>query len=83
MASPMISRIFLIGGGTMNEIERRKHWSRIVGVERRGAPVPTLEGHALPNPSLLLDEECHGQENESPPNRNATSSNANNPGNGS
>ncbi len=37
--------------------ERRHEWRRIVGIERRGAPVPTLEGHALPDPTLLLDEE--------------------------
>lgn len=37
--------------------ERRHEWRRIIGIERRGAPMPTLEGHALPDPSRLLDEE--------------------------
>lgn len=42
--------------------ERRSEWRRIVGIERRGAPVPTLEGHALPDPTLLLDEEFQLEE---------------------
>jgi len=62
----------------MNQIERRKHWTRTVGVERRGAPVPTLEGNPLPNPSLLLDEEFQAGENGSPPNMNASPNNPNN-----
>jgi hypothetical protein len=41
-----------------NWVERRHHCVRIIGVERRGAPIHTLEGHALPDPTLLLDEEC-------------------------
>lgn len=38
-------------------LERRKVWSRIVGVERRAAPLPDLEGRPLPDPTLLEDEE--------------------------
>jgi hypothetical protein len=38
-------------------VERRKVWSRIVGVERRAAPLPELDGHPLPDPTLLADEE--------------------------
>jgi len=41
-----------------NWVERRHHCVRIIGVERRGAPIHTLEGHSLPDPTLLLDEEC-------------------------
>lgn len=37
-------------------VERRKQVCRIIGVERRGAPVPTLEGRPLPDPTVLLDE---------------------------
>lgn len=32
-------------------------WSRIVGVERRAAPVQVLDGHPLPDPTLLEDED--------------------------
>ena len=39
-------------------VERRHHCIRIIGVERRGAPLHTLEGHPLPDPTLLIDEEC-------------------------
>lgn len=38
-------------------VERRKVWSRIVGVERRAAPLPELAGHPLPDPTRLEDEE--------------------------
>ncbi|WP_243301393.1 hypothetical protein [Geothrix oryzisoli] len=36
---------------------RRKAWSRIVGVERRAAPLHDLDGHPLPDPTKLEDEE--------------------------
>jgi hypothetical protein len=32
-------------------------WSRIIGVERRSAPLQELDGHALPDPTRLEDEE--------------------------
>lgn len=38
-------------------MERRKTWSRIVGVERRAAPVHDLDGRPLPDPTRLEDEE--------------------------
>jgi hypothetical protein len=38
-------------------VERRHHCVRIIGVERRGAPIQTLEGHPLPDPTQLLDED--------------------------
>ena len=38
-------------------MERRQVWSRIIGMERRGAPLPELEGRPLPDPTLLEDEE--------------------------
>lgn len=38
-------------------VERRQVWSRIVGVERRAAPFNELQGHPLPDPTLLEDEE--------------------------
>ena len=41
----------------MVDVERRNDWSRIVGLERRGAPLPSLQGHALPDPTHLLDED--------------------------
>lgn len=37
--------------------DRRHAWKRIIGVERRGAPIPTLEGNPLPDPTLLEDED--------------------------
>lgn len=40
-----------------NPVERRQSWSRLVGVERRAAPVGLLEGHPLPDPTRLEDEE--------------------------
>jgi len=40
-----------------DRVERRHHCEHIIGVERRGAPIHTLEGHPLPDPTLLLDEE--------------------------
>ena len=46
------------------QVERRHHCVRIIGVERRGAPINTLEGHPLPDPTLLLDEECQEAEQE-------------------
>lgn len=45
--------------------ERRHTWKRIVGIERRGAPVPMLEGHPLPDPTLLEDEEFWAERPES------------------
>ncbi len=42
----------------IEQVERRKKaWSRIVGVERRAAPLHELEGHPLPDPTRLEDEE--------------------------
>jgi hypothetical protein len=41
----------------LSPIERRQVWSRIIGVERRAAPVHDLDGRPLPDPTLLLDEE--------------------------
>lgn len=42
----------------MSEREDRRHvCNRIIGVERRGAPIQTLEGHPLPDPTRLLDED--------------------------
>ncbi|MFN7957466.1 MAG: hypothetical protein U0P46_03940 [Holophagaceae bacterium] len=41
----------------MSPVERRLAWSRIVGVERRSAPLQSLEGHPLPDPTRLEDEE--------------------------
>jgi len=38
-------------------LERRQVWSRIIGVERRAAPTQELNGHVLPDPTLLEDEE--------------------------
>ena len=41
----------------MSPLERRQTWSRIVGVERRSAPIHDLEGRPLPDPTRLEDEE--------------------------
>jgi len=42
----------------IEQVERRKKaWSRIVGVERRAAPLHDLGGHPLPDPTRLEDEE--------------------------
>ena len=42
----------------VEQVERRKKaWSRIVGVERRAAPLHDLGGHPLPDPTKLEDEE--------------------------
>lgn len=41
----------------MSPVERRQTWSRIVGVERRAAPVQVLDGHPLPDPTRLEDED--------------------------
>jgi len=41
----------------MSPVERRQMWSRIVGVERRAAPVKVLDGHPLPDPTRLEDED--------------------------
>lgn len=38
-------------------IERRQVWSRIIGVERRSAPLHDLAGRPLPDPTRLEDEE--------------------------
>ena len=38
-------------------LERRQVWSRIIGVERRSAPLQELGGHPLPDPTRLEDEE--------------------------
>lgn len=37
--------------------ERRQNWSRIIGLERRGAPLDNLLGHPLPDPTKLIDED--------------------------
>ncbi len=41
----------------MSPVERRQTWSRIVGVERRAAPMQVLDGHPLPDPTRLEDED--------------------------
>lgn len=41
----------------MSPLERRQVWSRIIGVERRAAPIHDLNGKVLPDPTLLEDEE--------------------------
>jgi len=41
----------------MSPLERRQTWSRIIGVERRAAPIHDLDGRPLPDPTLLEDEE--------------------------
>lgn len=41
--------------------ERRNQWSRIVGLERRGAPLKTLMGRPLPDPTHLADEDFQDQ----------------------
>lgn len=41
----------------IERVERRKVWSRIVGVERRAAPLHDLDGRPLPDPTRLEDEE--------------------------
>jgi hypothetical protein len=38
-------------------LERRQVWSRIIGVERRAAPLHELDGRPLPDPTRLEDEE--------------------------
>jgi hypothetical protein len=38
-------------------LERRQVWSRIIGVERRAAPLHDLDGRPLPDPTQLEDEE--------------------------
>ncbi|MDP2876190.1 MAG: hypothetical protein Q8O00_08405 [Holophaga sp.] len=38
-------------------VERRQRWSRIIGVERRGAPLDNLLGKRLPDPTKLMDED--------------------------
>lgn len=43
------------------QVERRQEWHRIIGVERRQAPIQELEGHTLPDPTLLLDEEFQAE----------------------
>lgn len=39
------------------KVERRQEWHRIIGINRRGAPIDSLEGRPLPDPTLLLDED--------------------------
>lgn len=41
-------------------VERRQRWNRIIGLERRGAPVDSLQGQPLPDPTRLVDEEFRG-----------------------
>ena len=41
-------------------IERRQNWNRIIGVERRGAPVDSVFGRPLPDPTKLVDEDFPG-----------------------
>ncbi|WLT29967.1 hypothetical protein [Geothrix sp. PMB-07] len=41
----------------MSPLERRQTWNRIIGVERRAAPIHELDGRPLPDPTLLEDEE--------------------------
>lgn len=41
----------------MSPVERRQTWNRIIGVERRAAPIHDLGGHPLPDPTRLEDEE--------------------------
>ena len=41
----------------LSPVERRHVWSRIIGVERRAAPLHDLEGRPLPDPTRLEDEE--------------------------
>lgn len=48
-------------------VERRQNWSRIIGVERRGASVPMLFGRPLPDPTKLEDEDF--QAAQPPPSR--------------
>lgn len=45
-------------------LERRHHWSRIVGVERRKAPFHYLNGRPLPDPIRLEDEDFQRAERE-------------------
>ena len=45
-------------------LERRHHWSRIVGVERRRAPFHYLNGRPLPDPTRLEDEDFERAERE-------------------
>ena len=37
--------------------DRRQDCQRIIGIERRGAPIPRLNGHQLPDPTRLIDED--------------------------
>lgn len=41
----------------LSPVERRLTWNRIVGVERRAAPMHDLGGHPLPDPTRLEDED--------------------------
>lgn len=41
----------------MSPLERRQAWNRIIGVERRAAPIHDLDGRPLPDPTRLEDEE--------------------------
>lgn len=40
-----------------DKVERRQDWRRIIGINRRGAPIDHLEGRPLPDPTLLQDED--------------------------
>ncbi len=40
--------------------ERRETLKRIIGIERRGAPINHLEGRPLPDPTRLEDEDFEG-----------------------
>lgn len=53
-------------------LERRHHWSRIVGVERRQAPFHYLNGRPLPDPTRLEDEDFQRAEREREKDRKLT-----------
>ncbi|GLH68919.1 hypothetical protein GETHPA_04520 [Geothrix rubra] len=53
-------------------LERRHHWSRIVGVERRQAPFHYLNGRPLPDPTRLEDEDFLRAEREREKDRKLT-----------
>lgn len=40
-----------------DQVERRQEWHRVIGINRRGAPIGTLEGKPLPDPTRLIDED--------------------------
>ena len=45
----------------LSPMERRQAWSRIIGVERRAAPIQELHGQPLPDPTRLEDEDFPSQ----------------------